>query len=513
MKIKNIAIAALLGATSLTSCKKTWLDVNTNPNSLTSSTPNFVFTNALTRVTTGSGNLGSNEIGEYYSGHWTQSSSYILSATTFAYNFTNVDFNYWDGWYDLLYDFEYADVEGAKVAEYKYISGPAKVMKALLFQQITDAYGNAPYSDALKGAGSLAPKFDDQKDIYKGLIKDLDAAITLIKANPFPGAGVAADVAFGGSSTRWIQLANSLKLRILIRQSRVAGSDSYITGEINKAAATAEGFLAAADMGINPGFLATTGKTNPYYDRWGYDPNGAVRSLGRYPRPTKFLIDWYKNSGDSVRMKRAFYAIGGENGSIPGTSVRVESNSNYAGVPFGAGSGFTATTVSPIGPALITKGQFSRPYFVFTAAETNFLLAEAKQRYAGAVTLTGTAQSYYEEGVKQSFRLNGASAAAATTLLSNGKDLTDWTASTDKLKAIWMQKWVALSNFNGFESWCEYRRTGFPDIPQSLAAPAGSTQRPVRLFYPQTELGSNEANVKAQGTIDKFTSRLFWDVD
>lgn len=513
MKLKNIALAALLGASALTGCQKDWLDVNTNPNTLPSSTPDYVFTNALVRMTTGNGNLLSDEIGQYYSGHWTQSSSYILSATTFSYNFTNTDFNYWDGWYDVLADFDFAEKQGRQLSDYRYVTGPAIVMKSLLFQQIADAYGDAPYSDALKGLGSLTPKFDKAQDIYKGLIKDLDTAITYLKANSFPGNTGANDVALKGNTTNWIKVANSLKLRILIRQSRVSGMDSYITAEINKAAATAEGFLTAANFGIDPGFLATAGKTNPYYDRWGYDANGAVRSLGRYPRPTKFLIDWYKNSGDSVRMKRAFYAIGGENGSNPGVSTRAELNSNYAGVPFGVGSGYTAGTVSPIGPSMITKGQYGKPYTIMTAAETYFLLAEAKQRYGAAVTLTATAQEYYENGVKASFALVGAPASAATALLTNGKDLTDWAASPDKLKVIWMQKWVALTNYNGQESWAEYRRTAFPAIPQSASVPTGSTDRPVRFFYPQSEVGSNEANVPKQVAADKFNSKIFWDVD
>lgn len=513
MKLRNIAIAALLGASALTGCQKDWLDVNTNPNTLPSSTPDYVFTNGLTRMTTGSGNLTANESGEYYSGHWTQSSSYILSATTFSYNYTNVDFNYWDGWYDVLQDFNYTELQAKADASYKHLIGPAKVMKALMFQQVVDTYGDAPYTDALKGVESLTPKFDKAQDIYKGLIKDLDDAIASLKANSFPGAGNAADIAFGGNTTRWIQLANSLKLRILIRQSRVAGMDAYITTEINKAAAVSEGFLTSTNFTVNPGFLATAGKTNPYYDRWGYDANGAVRSLGRYPRPTKFLIDWYKSSGDSVRMKRAFYAIGGENTSNPGVSVRAELNSNYAGVPFGAGSGYTAGTVSPIGPSLITKGQFNRPYVIMTSAEVYFLLAEAKQRYGAAVTLASTAQEYYENGVKASFAQVGAAASAATALLTNGKDLTDWAASPDKLKAIWMQKWVALTNYNGLESWAEYRRTGFPETPQSLAVPTGSTNRPVRFFYPQSEAGSNQANVPVQAADAKFTSRIFWDID
>jgi hypothetical protein len=51
-------------------------------------------------------------------------------------------------------------------------------MKAMIFQNLVDMYGNIPYSDALKGLNSIAPKFDDQKAVYEDLIKLLDTAIT-----------------------------------------------------------------------------------------------------------------------------------------------------------------------------------------------------------------------------------------------------------------------------------------------------------------------------------------------
>jgi hypothetical protein len=97
-------------------------------------------------------------------------------------------------------------------------------------------------------------------------------------------------------------------------------------------------------------------------------------------------------------------------------------------------------------------------------------------------------------------------------LLTSGKDLSDWTASPDKLKAIWMQKWLALTNYSGLEAWNEYRKNNFPVTPAS-ASTAANAPRPVRLFYPSGEVASNGENVKAQGTIDVFATRLFWDVD
>jgi len=510
MKLKNILIIPACLLFALVSCKKEWLDVNTNPNALPSSTPDFTFAAGANRV---AATLGPNELGEYWSGHWTQSSTYIISNTIFAYQFNNTNFDYWSGYYDILKDLDYA-AQGAS-GTLSYFGGTAKVLKAYVTQILVDLYGNIPYSDALKGTGSLAPKFDDQKTIYEDLIKVLDTAITILKANPLTTAYAGSDIVFGGggaatAANKWIQFANSLKLKILIRQSRITGRDAYIIAEINKAAATTEGFLSnGLDVTSNPGYVSSTGKLNPFYETWGYNAAGGAQALARYPRPTTFLFNSLTATNDTFRMKRIAYPKGGE-------GVNPEIISNYVGVPFGIASGYLSQNTSYIGPSQIKKGEFARPMILMTNAESQFLLAEAKQRYGASVTMPGTAQSYYEQGVRESFRLTGTTtaygAATATTLLTSGFDLADWNASPDKLKAIWMQKWIALTNYSGLEAWSEYRRTNFPVTPAS-ASTAGNAPRPVRLFYPQGELASNGANVTAQGTIDVFATRLFWDVD
>jgi len=137
-------------------------------------------------------------------------------------------------------------------------------------------------------------------------------------------------------------------------------------------------------------------------------------------------------------------------------------------------------------------------------------LAELKQRFP-AISLSGTAQSYYEDGVRQAFRLVGSTTTNANTLLASGVDNCDFAASANKLNAIAYQKWLALCNFNGVEAWTEYRRTRLPNTPQSVQVV--SADRPLRLFYPLTELGSNGANVNAQGAVDVFKTKIFWDVN
>jgi hypothetical protein len=494
-------------ALAFASCKKDWLDVNTNPNQLLTSTPDFVFTSGAARTVAF---LGPNELGSYWSGQWTQSNTYIIDPARFSYTFNNTSFNFWDTWYDIMEDFQYVlNAEGEK--SQPYFKGPARVMKTYIMQQVVDVYGDAPYTEAFQGLSYISPKFDNQQAIYEDLVKQLDTAIADLQANPFTGAYAgtiaAADIVFKGNVTNWIQFANSLKMRILIRQSLVPGKEAYIISEINKAAATPEGFMTTMDATVNPGYVASTGKMNPFYENWGYNAAGGTQALGRFPRPTVFLFNSLIGTNDTFRLKRLAYPKGGQ---LAGNAEIV---ANYVGVPYGASSGYLSQLTSYVGPSMIVRGEFNRPMYLMLAAETNFLLAEAAQRYGAAVTLGSTAQGYYEQGVIQSFRTTGATATfgadKATALLSSGVDLADWNASPDKLKAIWMQKWIALTNYNGLEAWSEYRRTEFPPVPASASAPAGQAKA-VRLFYPSTEAGSNP-NVPAG--IDVFTSKIFWDVN
>ena len=511
MKLKYFSIV-ILATFLLGSCKREFLDVNTNPNSLPTASPNFVFTNALS--TTGANEVGQNEIGSYFAGQWTQSSSYILSTTIFGFQFTNTDFNYYDQIYNNLEDYQYA-LENADRNSQPFLKGPARVMKAYLFQKLVDLYGNVPFTEALQGVKKLAPKFDDQKAVYEALIPLLDSAIIDLGKNSFPGSFQGSDIVFKGDVAKWTRFANTLKLRILIRQSRIPGRDAYITAEIKKIVAQGGGFLKPGeDVGVNPGYVASDGKLNPFYERFGYNASGSAQGFARYPRPTSYLFDVLKASNDTFRLKRIAYAKGGEDPNRPGISKVEENVSNYVGVPFGAGSGFTAPATSYPGPAVLTKGQFNRPLYLMINAEAQLLLAEAAQRYGAAIGLPNTAQLYYEQGVKESFRILGVPDAAtkANILLTSGLQDADFTASTDKLKAIWMQKWLALTDYSGLEAWTELRRTNYPPVPKSLSAAANQLP-PVRLYYPGTEVGSNEANVKAQGNIDVFITRLFWDVD
>jgi hypothetical protein len=61
------------------------------------------------------------------------------------------------------------------------------------------------------------------------------------------------------------------------------------------------------------------------------------------------------------------------------------------------------------------------------------------------------------------------------------------------------------------EAWADERRLHF--LPEGFisANPSRiSNTLPVRLLYPQSEYTTNGASVTAEGDIDQFTSKIFW---
>jgi hypothetical protein len=114
--------------------------------------------------------------------------------------------------------------------------------------------------------------------------------------------------------------------------------------------------------------------------------------------------------------------------------------------------------------------------------------------------------------VTESFVNAGRTAAEATTYLAQtGVANVDFDASTNKIATIITQKWISENGLAPFEAWSDYRRLGIPtDVPISLEPSTSVKQIPVRLFYPQTEYSFNTTNVNAAGTINQFTSKIFW---
>jgi hypothetical protein len=98
--------------------------------------------------------------------------------------------------------------------------GAADVIQAFFALRITDQFGDIPYSEAGQGRheGFLSPVYDKQEDILNALVGELDNAISLLSANLTNEIGFQqADFIYNGDATKWVKLANAVKLRIATR--------------------------------------------------------------------------------------------------------------------------------------------------------------------------------------------------------------------------------------------------------------------------------------------------------
>ena len=143
---------------------------------------------------------------------------------------------------------------------------------------------------------------------------------------------------------------------------------------------------------------------------------------------------------------------------------------------------------------------------MISLAEANFMLSEAAER--GWVD--GTAENYYNEGVKASFNylFNSGNYDISTYL---GQENVKYAAATNKIERIIQQKWLALAGINNIRAWNDFRRLGYPKFPNSVAAVDRNTY-PLRFMYPETEINTNEKVVLAQGDNGVLTAKVWWQV-
>ena len=153
------------------------------------------------------------------------------------------------------------------------------------------------------------------------------------------------------------------------------------------------------------------------------------------------------------------------------------------------------------GPFLTAAGASADGY-IMMKSESELLQSEAALRgYAG---FAGD-QAHFVAGVTASFAFDGKAADAAAYLTSiAAKPMVGFTGTMDnKIAAIQYQRWVALMNFNGIESYINYLRTGYPATP--LATTTVKANKPWRLLYPSAEYSSNSANVPTVSQAEAFT--------
>ena len=491
---KYIAILTLVLTATISGCKKDYLDLAVNPNSPSQTTPQLSLAGNLTQIP----NYQVNDytIYDVWSGYLSWNGGIVPPPSIFQYEFINSDFSpaIWSDWYTNASNFNTLIATSSKSAALANFQAIATIMKAYDFEQLVDNFNNVPYSQAFQPSTILFPKYDDAASIYADLGKQLDAAVALIAKSGGATNPGASDVMFNGDMAQWAQFANTLHLRLAIRESNL-GSNPLKAG-----LPTSSASYVSKDALLNPGYLNVAGKENPWYALSGFDANG--NPTGNYYRANDFAIKLLQSTTDTARLKQIFT-------SVINPDDQTSTAPFYRGNIFGDDVNIKGTKfTSGAGPGLITSPTQSS--VMMLSAESYFLQAEAALRgyIPGGQTV---ASALYIEGIQASFAYLGVTDTDAENAYIAKNPLPADLAGG--VKAIITQKWIALANgYDSFEQFNEYRRTGYPNLPSTVDPAALSTHLPTRIFYPDTELDSNPDQYKAAGglTISSFTSKIFW---
>jgi hypothetical protein len=519
MKTKYFLATMLILFFSISSCDEGFEEVNTNPIAPSTIDPVYMLSSAQTFGT---------DI-HHYESEICQQMQLLIGGQEEGGNRNTVNYGNMQGRWDAYYGEQVKNtvqiINDLKTSTTKTnLYNMARIVKAMAFQELVDTYGDVPYFEAGKAyiASINLPKYDNAEVIYDDLIKELTEAVDGLDATK---DAVKGEMWYAGDIAKWKKLGNSELLRIGMR---------YVKYNPTKAAqivATATSSTRGGVMTVNADncivkYNAT--QNNP--------TNGWATNSTRYNwhvgRP---FMDFLKNNLDP--RGQYFTVRYSDQASLSGGTADTVL-ANQVGCPFGLTDG-EVPTKDPLYPGRNGSNyfysQFSRQtigrvdawYYVVTAAQTQLLLAEARQR--GYITTGPTAEDLYKLGITLHCQqadtwatVNGGASPISASKIARYLTRPNIVYNpANGIRQINEQYWVACIQMWP-EAWHNLLRSGYPALaPINYPGedPYVSVSRGYdgfihRLMYPLRDLSANKANAEAAVARmggDNFSIRLFWD--
>lgn len=562
MKNKILILSSLLLA-FVVSCTDDFNEINEKPDALLSSdvSAKFFVTDtqqklfAPNRTPFWRGTILQSDRFAGHTGHG-YSTSFIDGENGWTFNFWFQEFvaNWLADYNSSLTAFTNFVKEGGSLENDQYYA-IALIMKGLYYQLYTDNVGMVPYSEA-SDPNIVLPKYDEQIDIYKGVIAELDVAIKLIGSNETTGTGVEVltdnDLFFGGDMQKWKQLANSLKLRMALRAHGAPGENFSATAASE---AITSGVLADSDALIQRDIDISQWASAVYGDVW-HNFYATARwyvgepllnilkdnddpRLQKYTKPSAggTITIIKPTEGDNVALIEKHLAflkstLDGA-GLVENTdytmvetatnvTITMPENTNYVGLPTRLSAKpqqyFNGDLFSQPAEIVTQKKNEGKPIFpwiVMSAGDTHLMVAEAIVKGLAS----GDAAAHYQTGIEHAMNLWEVDGGDASTYLATDMGTLSGTME-EKLEKIATQRWLA--NFtNGYEAWAIVRDSGYPstvhvevtdtDIRGLGGALEGAY--PGRLQYNSAAYGANAANT-ADALLkmgpDNMKTKLWW---
>ena len=486
-----------------TSCEK-MENINTDPNNPQSVPSNMVFSGAQKRVMDFVYDVWfSGRQSLVYSQYWAQRNYTEEDRYQIRESVNN---NYFNVFYTMINSFNRvielnSDPKTAPDASLfganKNQIAAAKIMKAWMFSIITDTWGSVPYFEVGKLKDDVYfPKYDDQAEIYKDLIKELTEAANMIdEGKPVFTSG---DMIYDGDASQWKKFANSLKCRLALHTSKV---DNKWRDYIDEALLS--GVFESNDDAAAYHYSATAPEWSLFYEGTFIDMRndftitrpfmdilkGVTDSLNVDDHPEK-IHPWEgtvdprlamfttqrRNAYDDYGTDDSPYENIALGAAAAGTAGVPFGTHYYIGMPYGIPTANTSTAFRNAAPnwyatpPMHLKSDFPVP--IMTYAEVQFIISERN----------GFSAAEYAEGVEASIDYWSSVSGVPVSDADKAAYLDEVTKTVDA-EAVALQKYIDLY-MNGTEAWVEIRRTGYPD---QLLKPGELSAKPSNYRYEESD--------------------------
>ena len=462
--------------------------------------------------------LASAEYPSYYS----NGDKYVASG-----NLTTYQASLWLHCYNSA-SYAYECQSLAKAKGQTNLMGMSLIMELLDIMNVTDTYGDCPFSQALQGKSAVnLPVYDKQQDIYPSMLAKLDSVIpTLDASKVLPTNDI---FPYKGNIAEWKKFGYSLMLRMAMRLTKVDPATAQKYAEKAYAGGTFAG--TADDAWVT--FDHNDGYNNNNTSAWQTAEDFSEVKWG------KNLIAYLKANNDPRLSVIA---------EVPDTGAKMAANeslmgdtafADQLGMPNGYDQNGGATDIknapgypggTGTGGNFYATGKYSRmaigeyinlntPAFAINYAETELLLAEAAVR---GWNVGASASVHYANGLKAALQSYatlssyGTIAPATITAYVAAHPL-DVSSTTNSLTQINMQYWATTGTLLDFnEAWSNWRRSGVPALTAvNYGGNFTGGTIPRRQAYPTSEASTNAANYQTAvtnlGGSDLFSGRVWWD--
>ena len=476
--MKRTIYSLLILVTITVSCSD-FEELNQNPNEPTTVGADVLLTNAIRKsvqTTSNEAFLISNNVAQ-------------LTAKALRLEVDNYNWNafptLWEGLYESLTDVE-AALSIAKATDNSAMEGAILVLKSWIYSQLTNAYGDVPFTEAVKGGlasePNLTPIYDSQESIYSALLSDLENAAELLSK----GGSITGDILYMGDAQKWIKFSNALRLRLLMYKSNKEDVADQFKNIVDN-----EPLFASNDDQAALPFLNSFPNEFPTLPLKSGDfiavafSESSLNVLKTYndPRLSRYARPDADANGDRDYDNPTFTGI--TNGAVSEGSLLGVSYYDFIG----------DTTAAEMG---IDYAQG----LLMTYAEQELLLAEAAHN-GWISNIENEEEIHYKNGIRASHEYYQVDYTPFG--YTNFEDFyTNSGVALDGIMDIWEQKWLSLY-FTALDPYFEVRRmyaiaggfNGLRFIKEPYGINFNDKKLPMRFLYPFQEQSLNETNYTA----------------